>query len=489
MVTMTSLSNLGTGSWVINNSGVRWANGSTFDLSPRNITINAGGATFDTNGNNVTLANAFGNNGAGGLTKSGTGTLTLSGANTYTGGTTLNGGTVGFSALSNLGTGPITFNTGGLLWGSSNTADISTRVVTITGGGFSTFDTGSNSVSLANAIGNNGAGALQKKGSGTLTLNGANTYTGITFLSEGTLNVNGSIGGAGTTVASGTTLGGSGTISGGLFVYGPTDTYDAATSTKINGSGLKINGNLTIAGNTTLTGTVTSNGSFLSNDGTLVLSGSLSGSITVNNTTRVQGSVSGSVTVSNSHSLFLTGSTGDITVTGNSANFHPGADSTNPSASGIGTATDNIILNSAPKLTFYLGITTSTDNTKLAMHTVGTSISLNSANLVLKLDDAYQHIDQQKFIIFDGSGSNGVSGMFSQGTTITATSDVSPGLTDQFTILYNVDSNGQSGGKNIVLVSVPEPSSLALLGVATVISGTIRRRRFKRAFEVSNAIP
>jgi autotransporter-associated beta strand protein len=47
---------------------------------------------LDTNGNNATLAGAIG--GAGGLTKVGAGTMTLSGASTYLGGTTVNAGTL-----------------------------------------------------------------------------------------------------------------------------------------------------------------------------------------------------------------------------------------------------------------------------------------------------------------------------------------------------------------------------------------------------------
>jgi hypothetical protein len=41
------------------------------------VTLNAGGGTFDTNGNGATLSGTIG--GIGGLSKIGTGTLTLSG--------------------------------------------------------------------------------------------------------------------------------------------------------------------------------------------------------------------------------------------------------------------------------------------------------------------------------------------------------------------------------------------------------------------------
>jgi autotransporter-associated beta strand protein len=66
-----------------------------------------------------------------------------------------------------------------------------------------------------------GDGGLVKSGAGTLTLTGANTYTGITDVTAGTLIVNGSLGsGASLEVASGATLGGSGTINSGASISG-----------------------------------------------------------------------------------------------------------------------------------------------------------------------------------------------------------------------------------------------------------------------------
>jgi autotransporter-associated beta strand protein len=66
--------------------------GSNF-TSATPLMICGGGATVDTNGFDVTLdAPLIGGTGAGGLSKIGSGTLTLSGANTYTGGTTVSDG-------------------------------------------------------------------------------------------------------------------------------------------------------------------------------------------------------------------------------------------------------------------------------------------------------------------------------------------------------------------------------------------------------------
>jgi outer membrane autotransporter protein len=89
------------------------ANG--FNLnSGRVITLNAGGGAIDTQTFNSTISQVIG--GAGGLTKLGSGTLTLSGTNTYTGASSVNAGTLlvtGSSASS-----AITVASGGTLGGT-----------------------------------------------------------------------------------------------------------------------------------------------------------------------------------------------------------------------------------------------------------------------------------------------------------------------------------------------------------------------------------
>ncbi|ELI7111643.1 autotransporter outer membrane beta-barrel domain-containing protein [Salmonella enterica] len=103
--------------------------------------------------------NAIG--GTGSVVKSGDKTLTLSGANSYTGGTTISGGTLVASNVEALGSGDVTDNA---------TLELNT------GGDF------------ANNIG--GTGSVVKSGDKTLTLSGTNSYTGGTTISGGTLVVN-----------------------------------------------------------------------------------------------------------------------------------------------------------------------------------------------------------------------------------------------------------------------------------------------------------
>jgi autotransporter-associated beta strand protein len=107
-----------------------------------------------------------------------------------------------------------------------------------------------NTVTLANPIGNGGSGALaitNTAGGGSLTFQGANTYTGGTIINGGTLlanNTSGSGTGPGNvTVASGAIFGGTGTVAGNV--------------TWQDGS----YGNLTPTAHLTVSGTVTLNGS------------------------------------------------------------------------------------------------------------------------------------------------------------------------------------------------------------------------------------
>ena len=132
-----------------------------------------------------TLTGNGGISGPGSVTVSGPATTTIQTSNSFTGGLNLNGGILKFSTLTNLGAGAINFG-GGTLQYNGNSDDISVRTVTFGAGG-GTIDTAGQTVSYANAIGNSGAGGLTKAGSGTLTLNATNKYTGNTVVSAGTL--------------------------------------------------------------------------------------------------------------------------------------------------------------------------------------------------------------------------------------------------------------------------------------------------------------
>ena len=231
------------------------------DGSVRAILENAN-ATAGTLTVNNSVACAYGGvlrDGPGGgaltLDAAGNSTLILSGSNTYTGGSSVNSGTLQVGAGGNTGT-----------LGAASVVDNSVLV----------FDR-SDGYTLSNSV--SGSGSLYEIGNGTLTLAGTNTLLGSIFATgapsgSGALSIAGS---AATTAATslfvGTGSGASGryTQSGGLLAVSGT-TFSAAT-----GIGL------TVASSTGSTGTLSITGGTINGGGPLMVWGG-TGSITVSQT-------------------------------------------------------------------------------------------------------------------------------------------------------------------------------------------------------------
>ncbi|MCE9631554.1 MAG: autotransporter-associated beta strand repeat-containing protein [Planctomycetia bacterium] len=149
--------------------------------------VQAGGALFDTNAFNVTVAQAF--SGTGGLTKLGAGTLTLTGSSTYSGQTRVSSGVLALGAANAVS------NQSNLLvnGGSFDLATFNDTVgtVTLTSGsilGSGTLTGSSYDVRAGTVLAIlGGTAGLTKSTAGTVTLSGANTYSGATIIQTGTL--------------------------------------------------------------------------------------------------------------------------------------------------------------------------------------------------------------------------------------------------------------------------------------------------------------
>jgi autotransporter-associated beta strand protein len=135
---------------------LQYSAGATTDYSARFSTADGQQYLIDTNGQSVTFASAFTSSG-GTLNKLGSGTLTLSGNNTYTGGTTVSLGTLALSGNGKLGGGQLFV------------------------GGAASLDLGGTSQSVDSlfSAGNITAGTIQTTGSVVLQKGTyANTFTG-----------------------------------------------------------------------------------------------------------------------------------------------------------------------------------------------------------------------------------------------------------------------------------------------------------------------
>jgi len=259
-----------TNNWVTLNSGTLAAGAAGNLISGSGYAyVRSGGAILDSGGFNTTVSVPIvtdTTSTGGGLTKNGSGTLTLTGTNTYAGATTINAGTLESAKVVALNTtSAITVNNAGTLavnfGGASDYAasDVVTLLGKTTFGATTTafaFDTTNLSGTYGNAL--TMAAGLAKLGSNTLTLTGTSTYTGATTISGGILQI-----------ADGVLPSSSVITNNAALVYTPVINSGTCPNT-INGTGtLTVNGSntLTLSGSNSYTGATTIS------SGTLILAG------------------------------------------------------------------------------------------------------------------------------------------------------------------------------------------------------------------------
>ena len=278
------------------------------------------------------------------LTKTGSGTLTLSGANTYIGVSALSDGTLNLGSTETPGTsgplgkspaanpGSIVLNGGTLRYSAINRNDYSGRFSTAAGQQYRVDNNGQD-VTWASALTSAG-GTLTKTGAGMLTLSGTNTYTGVSTISAGTVNL-----GSAETVGASGPLGQSASANpGSIILNGGTLQYSSANHNDYSGRFSAIAGqafNIDVNGQAVSFGTaLTSSGGTLrltdtDSGGTLTLSATntYTGPTTISaGTLRVNGALAGgAVTIATGAALEGTGTiVGPVTVE-SGGNLAPGA--------------------------------------------------------------------------------------------------------------------------------------------------------------------
>ena len=335
-----------TGGTTLSAGTLQLGNGGTTGSVTGNI-LNNGSLVFNRS-DALTYADVI--SGTGQLVQTGNGTLTLTGQNSYTGGTTINSGTlqIGNGGITGAITGDI-LNNGSLVFNRSD------------------------SLTYGGAV--SGSGNFVKAGNGTLTLLGDNTYTGGTTLNSGTLQ----IGNGGT----------AGAISGNILnnaslVFNRSDslTYGSV----ISGTGhftQSGDGVLTLLGDNTYTGGTTIN------SGTLQLgnggaTGSVTGNILNNGSlvfNRGDALTYGNV-ISGSGSLANTGN-GTLTLTGQ--NTYTG--STSITAGTLKTSANNVVANSSD-VTIAKGATLNLDGTNQVLQNLTNMGSILLADISAAVNPA-----------------------------------------------------------------------------------------------------
>ncbi|MCS6243906.1 MAG: autotransporter-associated beta strand repeat-containing protein [Opitutus sp.] len=268
---------------IASSSGV--ANSGNFTIAGNKIIDSmTGSGTTELGSNTLTIGDATNTSatysgiisGTGGLTKAGTGTLTLSGGNTFTGATTISAGTLALNSTGTIATSSGVANSGNFTIAGNKIIDSMTGSGTTALSSFTLTigDADNRDATYSGII--SGGGGLTKAGTGTLTLSGANTFTGATTISTGTLKL-------GSTAALGT-IDGSTTVASGAALDLNGFTLSTAEALTLNGTGVSSGGALTNSSATaaTYSGLITlgSTSSIVASSGNIVLSntGTITGS-------------------------------------------------------------------------------------------------------------------------------------------------------------------------------------------------------------------
>ena len=437
------------------------------------------------------------------LVKEGAGNLALTGNNTFTGGVTVNDGTLTLFSQS-AGSGDINLDGGAL--GYFANQDIDNDIVLHQdgelniGGGI-----GASVVQTGDISETGGSHDLIKTGDGTIFLEGELTYTGRTYVEEGVLNIasatlNGQQFDA-QAVEEGRVIGGADGVVG--FVEAGTE-YTSVTAvetgkfsgmvvdaggTFINGSNFLINGDLTNHGTTNLTGSI-----LLVNR--IFNTGTLQGEARI-----IIADPNADGAIDNSGNIFLTN---DSFITGGVNN----RDGANILMAGDSTFFNNVTndgtirVTSGGSVTFVGDFTGSGDFTGAGRTVFGGTFRPGNSpgavsfegdvtfenDLVLEMELAGLEVGEFDFLSVDGElvldgtlvvsylddfvAEQGDSFLLISSTDYTGTFD-DVILPDAQNWLINYGSNG------VEITAIPEPTVFVMLLVGLMILASVRRRQSK----------
>ncbi len=397
----------------------------------QNGTLTNDTVAFDGQSGTVTATLA----GLAGLTKSGAGLLTLSASNAYGGTTTVSAGTLALAAANAFGFGSGAANlsaAGGVLDLGGNTVSRS-GTVSFTGGtvqnGTLTNDTvaysgqsGTVTATLTGLVG------LTKSGAGLLTLSAANSYTGPTTISGGTL----ALSGAGALLSTGSVS---------LAAAGATLDISA-----VDGSGITL-GSVTTA----TTGVVALGGK------TLIVGDATSGTFA--------GTISGAgggLTKTGAGTLALTGAssyTGATTVASGTVALSGGTNRL-PTATTLAFTGGTAALNGMSQT--VAGLTVS-DATSAAVRGIGTSASTLTVSSAVTLGGGSGTSTLLVMPQMSGSTASGVTLAVTSGITVNAGGDLRFGL-----VGYNATGLGNSNAQANGTLNAATPVTLNTGGSFTL---------------------
>ena len=436
-------------------TGAAGGAGLSLDISGTNVSYAVGGSGGSGGTGAAVNASIIGGGGRGAFGGN-------NGGSTQSGGQGANGIVIARYKGTSAGTG------GTVTAGTGTAAGYTLHTFTSTGTSALDFS-GLNLNSRLGAIENgviSGSGGLTFSGPGTLTLGGANTFTGDTRVGLGNLSLNHSNALAGSTLNMASSD--DGTVAFGLA---GNNTYNIGGIT--GSKNLEIGGNVLSVGannaNSTYSGQISGIGSLTkSGTSTLMMSGASSytgATVVSDGLLVVNGSISTSIltTIQSGATLGGSGAVGALTVQAGGT-VAPG------NSPGI-LSTGNY--NQAGTLSLEL-------NGTLAGAEYDQVNVIGTVNLsgLLTATVGYTPVNDQLLFILNNDGSDAITGTFS-GLADLDTIDLGG---YQWRISYTANYAGSNtgtftGGNDIALMAIPEPSALVFLGLSTFCIVSRRRRK------------